>query len=114
MKFLIAGLGNAEDEYLQTRHNIGFLVADALAASGKAVFSPGRHAHVAELKVRGKKTVVIKPTTYMNLSGKAVQYWLQAEKVGLDHLKSLPDRRGEAAQDLMWALLNSKDFLLLH
>jgi len=91
MKFLIAGLGNTGAEYLNTRHNIGFLIADALAASGQAAFAPGRLADVADMKVRGKRVLVIKPTTYMNLSGKAVHYWLQAGKIPVSRLLVLTD-----------------------
>jgi len=85
MKFLIACLGNIGPEYANTRHNIGFLVADALAKelnddAGKH-FTSDRLADVARLKFKGKQLVVIKPTTFMNLSGKAVNYWLQAEKI---------------------------------
>lgn len=89
MKFLIACLGNIGPEYANTRHNIGFLVADALATelskegesgTGKN-FTSDRLADVAHLKFKGKQLVVIKPTTFMNLSGKAVNYWLQSEKI---------------------------------
>ena len=91
MKFLIAGLGNKGAEYFHTRHNIGFLIADALVASGSADFSTARHAQMAEIKIRGKKVLVIKPATYMNLSGKAVSYWLQAEQIPLNHMLVITD-----------------------
>lgn len=85
MKFLIACLGNIGPEYANTRHNIGFLVADALglelAKDEPAPFKSDRLADVAHLKFKGKQLVVIKPTTFMNLSGKAVNYWMQAEKI---------------------------------
>lgn len=90
-KFLIVGLGNIGDEYAETRHNIGFKIADELALTGGVKFSPGRYADVAELKHKGKPIIVIKPTTYMNLSGKAVNYWLQAEKIDPSNMLVLVD-----------------------
>jgi len=89
MKYLIAGLGNIGEEYAGTRHNIGFAVADALA--GDVKFSQDRHAFVAEIKFKGRIFVIIKPTTYMNLSGKAIQYWMQAEKISLENLLVVTD-----------------------
>lgn len=89
MKYLVAGLGNIGDEYSNTRHNIGFSVADALA--GDAKFTQDRHAFVTQVKFKGRIFVIIKPTTYMNLSGKAVQYWLQAEKIPLENLMVITD-----------------------
>jgi PTH1 family peptidyl-tRNA hydrolase len=77
MNFLIAGLGNIGDEYLETRHNIGFKIADALAGQNKVAFSLDRLAHYTTYKTRGKNVHLIKPTTFMNLSGKAVRYWMQ-------------------------------------
>ena len=76
MKYLIACLGNIGVEYENTRHNAGFRIADRLAKDLEATFTTSRLAQVAEIKFRGKTLVVIKPTTYMNLSGKAVKYWL--------------------------------------
>jgi PTH1 family peptidyl-tRNA hydrolase len=81
MKYLIVGLGNIGDEYSNTRHNIGFIAADALAQSLKCPFEPGRYASAAHCTLRGRQITLIKPTTYMNLSGKAVRYWIQKEKV---------------------------------
>ena len=81
MSFLIAGLGNIGEEYIDTRHNIGFRVVEALAAKNSASFSLDRLAHVAHYKARGKQIHLIKPTTYMNLSGKAVRYWMQELKI---------------------------------
>ncbi len=81
MKFLIAGLGNIGDEYANTRHNIGFIIADAFAYYFKAKFKPARYASVAEISYKGRSFIVIKPSTYMNLSGKAVRYWLNKEKI---------------------------------
>ncbi len=86
MKYLIAGLGNVGKEYEFTRHNIGFEVADALAAQTEAAFSLERHAFVARSRYAGKPLVIIKPTTFMNLSGKAVKYWLDNEKIPITNL----------------------------
>ena len=86
MKYLIAGLGNIGAEYANTRHNIGFVVANALVEELKGSFTTGRLASVARVKYRGKTLIVIKPTTYMNLSGKAVKYWLDKEKIPLSNL----------------------------
>lgn len=81
MKFLIAGLGNIGTEYENTRHNIGFKVVEALCKKHGAKFSNDRYADVAIFKLKGKELIVIKPTTYMNLSGNAVRYWMQKEKI---------------------------------
>lgn len=91
MKFLIAGLGNIGDEYSHTRHNIGFDVVDALVHKHKGTWRVDRLASVAEIKVKGKTLVCIKPSTYMNLSGKAVKYWLDKEKIPLEHLMVVMD-----------------------
>lgn len=81
MKFLIIGLGNIGKEYEHTRHNIGFDVVDRLAADHGVVFSVDRHAYRAEVRIKGKTFVLLKPVTYMNLSGKAVKHHLQQEKL---------------------------------
>ncbi|MBE0638832.1 MAG: aminoacyl-tRNA hydrolase [Bacteroidales bacterium] len=86
MKYLIAGLGNIGDDYANTRHNIGFLVLDALAQEMKSTFSIQRHAYHSEARIKGRQLVMIKPTTYMNLSGKAVKYWLEKENVPVENL----------------------------
>jgi peptidyl-tRNA hydrolase, PTH1 family len=91
MKFLIAGLGNIGDEYANTRHNIGFIVLDALAKEMGTSFSSGRNASVAEARFKGKTLVLIKPSTYMNLSGKAVKYWLNKEKLLPENLLVVHD-----------------------
>ncbi len=90
-KFLIAGLGNPGPEYKYTRHNVGFLVADALAEALDADFSPGRYAQTAKARYRGKIIVIIKPQTYMNLSGKAVRYWLDKENIPTENLMVITD-----------------------
>ena len=86
MKYLIVGLGNPGKEYENTRHNIGFKVVEAMAKEAGESFSIGRHAEVAVIKHKGRTLILIKPTTYMNLSGKAVQYYLQSEKIPLENL----------------------------
>ncbi len=98
-KFLIAGLGNIGEEYSFTRHNVGFEVADALAKAlvkedekpGSKLFTNDKLAFVNHSRYKGKQVVIIKPTTYMNLSGKAVNYWLQAEKIPLENLIVVTD-----------------------
>lgn len=90
-KYLIVGLGNVGAEYEGTRHNAGFMVVDALARAGEARWSLERHAYRTEVRHKGRTLVLIKPTTYMNLSGKAVKYWLQAERVELEHLLVVVD-----------------------
>jgi peptidyl-tRNA hydrolase, PTH1 family len=85
-KFLIACLGNIGPEYLGTRHNAGFEVADAMARKHNVFFQSSRLADMAEIKLKGKLLVLIKPTTYMNLSGKSVKYWLEKEKIDLARL----------------------------
>ena len=90
-KFLIVGLGNVGAEYEGTRHNAGFMVVDALAKEADARWSLERHAYRTEIRHKGRILVLIKPTTYMNLSGKAVKYWLQAEKIELPNLLVVVD-----------------------
>lgn len=91
MKFLIAGLGNIGPDYVHTRHNIGFDVLDALAAEKQALFSSGRYADVAEFRIKGKTCILIKPTTYMNLSGKAVKYWMEKENIPAENVIVITD-----------------------
>ena len=81
MKYLIVGLGNPGSEYENTRHNIGFKVLDALAELSNTFFMEERYAKIALLKHKGRSFYLVKPTTYMNLSGKAVNYWLQQHKI---------------------------------
>jgi peptidyl-tRNA hydrolase, PTH1 family len=90
-KFLIAGLGNIGEEYEHTRHNIGFDVVDQMATEAGAKFTNERHAFVSQIKHRGKILILIKPTTFMNLSGKAINYWLQAEKIPVENLMVIVD-----------------------
>lgn len=81
MKFLIFGLGNIGPEYARTRHNAGFMVADRMALEAESGWVSKRYAWRAEVKHKGRNFVLLKPTTYMNLSGKAVRYWMEKEKV---------------------------------
>lgn len=91
MSFLIAGLGNIGDEYAGTRHNIGFMVLDAWAKACDTAFKEERYGARAEVKFKGKTFILIKPSTYMNLSGNAVRYWLQAEKIAPENLLVVVD-----------------------
>ena len=84
-RYLIVGLGNAEQQYAGTRHNYGFEVANAVAAEFKTTFKSDRLAYVARATFKGRELVILMPTTYMNLSGKAVKYWLAEENVAVDH-----------------------------
>ncbi len=91
MKFLIVGLGNIGAEYDATRHNIGFEVADSFVIKNGGNYNLDRHAFVAEVKWKGKTFIVIKPTTYMNLSGKAVKYWLDKETIPVENMLVIVD-----------------------
>ena len=91
MKYLIAGLGNIGPEYKNTRHNIGFQILDALAEASNISFSDKRYGFVAEYKFKGRTFILLKPTTYMNLSGRAVNYWLQKEKIDIKNMLVLVD-----------------------
>ena len=86
MKYLIACLGNIGAEYAHTRHNVGFMIADNLAKNLENSFTTNRLAMVSEMRFKGRTLVVIKPTTYMNLSGKAVKYWMTQEKIPLENV----------------------------
>ncbi|MCX6295017.1 MAG: aminoacyl-tRNA hydrolase [Bacteroidetes bacterium] len=90
-KFLIVGLGNIGEEYENTRHNIGFTILDALSKENNIKFTVEKLASVATYKFKGKTLILIKPSTYMNLSGKAVNYWLQMEKINTENLLVLTD-----------------------
>ena len=91
MKYLIAGLGNIGPEYKNTRHNIGFQILDALAEASNISFNDKRYGFVSEYKFKGRTFILLKPTTYMNLSGRAVNYWLQKEKIDVKNLLVLVD-----------------------
>ena len=91
MKYLIVGLGNIGDEYRETRHNIGFMVLDALAKASNIVFKDGRYGATTTLSVKGRQLILLKPSTYMNLSGNAVRYWMQQEKIPLENMLVVVD-----------------------
>ena len=90
-KFLIVGLGNIGEEYAETRHNIGFKVLDAFVSAEKSIFEPARLGDVAKVKIKGKSLLCLKPSSYMNLSGKAVKYWMDKEKVPLENILIITD-----------------------
>jgi PTH1 family peptidyl-tRNA hydrolase len=91
MKYLIVGLGNPGLEYKNTRHNIGFTVLDSLAEKSGIVFLDKRYGYRAELKVKGKTLILVKPTTFMNLSGKAINYYLQFENIPIEKMMIVVD-----------------------
>ena len=90
-KFLICGLGNPGDEYEGTRHNTGFMAVDTFAKAMDVTFQDKRYGFVAETSVKGRKVFLLKPTTFMNLSGNAVRYWLNEEKIDQSHLLVISD-----------------------
>ncbi len=91
MKHLIVGLGNIGAEYANTRHNIGFKILDAFAEASNIFFSEDRYGSVAECRVKNQQLILLKPSTYMNLSGHAVRYWMQKEKIDVQNLLVLVD-----------------------
>ena len=91
MKYLVVGLGNIGPEYEDTRHNIGFKILDALAKASNVVFSDKRYGFVAETRIKNKVMVLLKPSTFMNLSGNAVRYWLQKENIPIKNLLVVVD-----------------------
>jgi peptidyl-tRNA hydrolase, PTH1 family len=91
LKFLVVGLGNPGREYTHTRHNIGFDVLDVLAQKSEVAFAVDRYADVARIKLRGKPVVLVKPSTFMNLSGKAVNYWMQSEHIPVENILIITD-----------------------
>ena len=91
MKYLIVGLGNPGSKYENTRHNIGFRVVEAFAKEREATFSVEKLAEVAHAKFKGRNIILIKPTTFMNLSGKAVNYWMQQEKISKENVLVITD-----------------------
>ena len=91
MKYLIIGLGNPGEKYKNTRHNIGFRVLDKLASLSNISFSNDKLADIASLKFKGRSLMLIKPNTFMNLSGKAVNYWMQKEKIPIENLLVITD-----------------------
>lgn len=91
MKYLIVGLGNVGESYQHTRHNIGFDILDAFSEASKLVFEQKRYGSLAKFRLKNKQVVLLKPSTYMNLSGNAVRYWLQTEKIPLENMLVLVD-----------------------
>ena len=91
MKYLIIGLGNPGEKYEDTRHNIGFKVLDNLASLSNMSFSTDKLADVANVKFKGRNLVLVKPNTFMNLSGKAVNYWMQKEKIPIKNILVVTD-----------------------
>ncbi len=91
MKYLVVGLGNIGQEYAATRHNIGFRVLDALAEASNISFTTVRYGAMATLRHRGRTVLLLKPSTYMNLSGKAVRYWMEQERIPRENLLVISD-----------------------
>jgi PTH1 family peptidyl-tRNA hydrolase len=90
-KFLIVGLGNIGSEYVNTRHNIGFKIVDYVASKHDVSFETAKLGAVAEFSIKGRKLILLKPNTYMNLSGKAVQYWMQKENIAKENILVITD-----------------------
>src|SRR5690554_1238399 len=91
MKYLIVGLGNIGPDYQDTRHNIGFTILDALARVSNVVFEDKRYGFVTRIKLKGRTLVLLKPSTFMNLSGNAVRYWMKKEKIENENLLVVVD-----------------------
>ena len=92
-KFLIVGLGNIGAEYVNTRHNIGFKILDHFAKKESISFQTAKLGDVAEFKIKGRTLVLLKPNTYMNLSGKAVKYWMEKENIEKENMKEISNKR---------------------
>ncbi len=90
-KYLICGLGNPGEEYRDTRHNTGFMILDAFAKASNIVFEDKRYGFIAETSIKGRKVILLKPTTFMNLSGNAVRYWLNKERIDQKRLLVISD-----------------------
>ncbi len=91
MKYLIVGLGNIGDEYSDTRHNIGFTVIDAFASASDVSFTDKRYGSVCSIKYKGREIILLKPSTFVNLSGNAVMYWMNREKIQVENLLVIVD-----------------------
>lgn len=91
MKYLIVGLGNIGEEYKDTRHNIGFTILDAFAGASNVVFTDRRYGSVCNIRLKGREFILLKPSTYMNLSGYAVDYWMKKEKIPIENLLVIVD-----------------------
>jgi PTH1 family peptidyl-tRNA hydrolase len=90
-KFLLIGLGNPGEKYYNTRHNIGFRIVEALSSSFESTFILEKHGHLAQCKIKGRQVFILKPNTFMNLSGQAVRYYLKLKKIKLDNLLVIAD-----------------------
>lgn len=91
MKYLIVGLGNIGPDYQDTRHNIGFTILDAFARASNVFFEDNRYGFTCQVKLKGHTLILLKPSTFMNLSGNAIRYWLQKEKIDIDRLLVIVD-----------------------
>ena len=91
MKYLIVGLGNIGNEYHDTRHNIGFTILDAFAKASNVFFSENRYGATCEIKIKGRTLILLKPSTFMNLSGNALRYWMQKENIALENVLVIVD-----------------------
>ena len=91
MNYLIVGLGSIGVEYVNTRHNMGFMVLDAWAQASNILFESGRYGSTASISFKGRKFILLKPSTYMNLSGKAVRYWMNEMKIPVENLLVISD-----------------------
>ena len=91
MKYLIVGLGNIGAEYQNTRHNIGFTILDAFAKASNVFFTENRYGSTCEVKIKGRTLILLKPSTFMNLSGNAVRYWMQKENIDIENVLVVVD-----------------------
>ena len=91
MKYLIVGLGNIGEEYKNTRHNVGFTVLDAMTMASNSSFTDKRYGAISEIKYKGRNLILLKPSTYMNLSGNAVRYWMTKENIPIENLLIIVD-----------------------
>jgi PTH1 family peptidyl-tRNA hydrolase len=91
MKYLIVGLGNIGEDYADSRHNAGFMTLDAMAKASNAVFNDRRYGYICRIKYKGREFILLKPSTYMNLSGNAVRYWLKKEKIPVENMLVIVD-----------------------
>jgi PTH1 family peptidyl-tRNA hydrolase len=91
MKYLIVGLGNIGSEYQDTRHNIGFTILDAFAKASNVFFTENRYGSTCEVKIKGRTLILLKPSTFMNLSGNALRYWMQKEKIAIENVLVVVD-----------------------
>lgn len=91
MKYLIVGLGNIGNEYQHTRHNIGFTILDAFSKASNVFFTENRYGATCEVKIKGRTLILLKPSTFMNLSGNALRYWMQKENIALENVLVIVD-----------------------